>query len=1641
MGLDRRVIRWATVHFRVRYNDCDSDAPLGDVLGLEKRRIKMFFVNSGGMHATNKRDKKVEKGSINYFDAYRWITENKRVDKMNRREKGEHGQEKKVKGERFYDTLWRTGDDGKPRCRSECVGGNGDIWKDSIDVNKNKRNRWSSVENLDEHVSHRNNCRKLSDRGRHRRSYNNMAEIAGCKWDLKEKFKDISEELRMHCNRTRDADSSFNKGNQTLDVKPNFCDGTWIVKSEKIERPSNQDLCDIWCDPGQVDTSTWTFDDRSVEIGDSPENYCHEPQENSEARLENIYRPHPSTGITGPFNKDIFTSGLARSSARASKLQRTNNPQLVSIRPPSAKMSDEKPFHSISISKGAGPPLANRGCQTPNKFQPTTPLTGLKPVEDRDGSDITLEQLVPEKDTNTGIGPGPVVLDACTVTVHDMVLSEENAATRTFKSPFAPNQTTWSRQMQQRAALQTVTSKMATVSSSNRQQGGGNFGRGYGSMIGSNGRNNSHLHHHLSVEELRLMQRRQESNGSSSDDGTRSSGHASMSDGHLSSSPPADRHQHYKSHLNSVPEDERLSASVMQNQCRSGRKSTHNRSRHRATPAKLVPCGSGLEDIKLAIQQLTMRSHTSTTAGGYSTSTYSSLSGSESSEPAVRRLMRHSSLETINTNVTNADEFVWVDSHNRLVELQHLPWSNHDVLKVIQNGRIKEHMERVSMETIPRLSYLLQRALVRIGRESQRLSRPLRMCSKQEVCSALKITLCPALADSCTKACLRAAAMFAVSGDMQLKQSKSCRAGLQLSVGKFQRWMADVRLGKFIHEYAAVYLAAGVENLLEEIILQCLSNEADTVLTATMFEHAIANSGDLWGLLQPYAHLNAGRIASGALAMPRWASVSSVNTEMTHTSSVTSGKSMEQSLLTTCVGSIQELTELLARINTRPVSWTPSAIQALFYFMRCSQQLEHAEFTAPIQELVYERAYVVLPPLVEWLRVTVAHAEHRHSSLLDQDDVMQAARLLLPGVDCPIRQIVGGPDEPVVSKRSGDEVEYVRRLKTELAFKMLRSGRTDLIQHALQLLPPNKKLNSVNEHGLTPLMVAVLLHEEGSARCLLDAGADPDVETPPSGAQGCPYVHAEAQHWTSLTYAILQGSCSMVRLLLERGAHVEGGTRLSEDKCTLTPLQVAVACGNAEMVSLLLAHGAHPFLSTLLKDSLCYSGAAQRGCYSAISVAASHGQRSILHKLLSHPLNTNNNKEVLSLEEILAEGANQLTTDRRQGGNRLQVTCPPSSETSGLSGNLAASDNSQLLKLSKTQIKSLQEAMYHSAENNHLDITLDLRNLSIPWTLHCWMHTLATAHDQRLDHIIDQLLQDFLQVWPDDYSTQFVDECLPLLFNIFRFSKPIKDIRDTSFSGGTRIDPKFVNNPELSDVQFRVEGRVFYGHKIVLVTWSPRFRAMLSSKLCDGNPPIVHINDIRYHIFQLVMQYLYNGGCETLKVEQSDVLELMAASNFFQLDGLLRFCEAQCSSMVDLDNIVSMYIHAKMTFFISSTQGWAKSPRRELCSWLAQKWVGLCGAVEFNCQQVKVLTVGSERLAFSASALGVLGLRVYNAGELLEYCQGFLLQNMVALLTYDDSVKRLLFGKKLHSHDVLAGLLLTLQARIKARNPRTAKPK
>ncbi|XP_049864834.1 ankyrin repeat and BTB/POZ domain-containing protein 2 isoform X2 [Pectinophora gossypiella] len=1132
-----------------------------------------------------------------------------------------------------------------------------------------------------------------------------------------------------------------------------------------------------------------------------------------------------------------------------------------------------------------------------------------------------------------------------------------------------------------------------------------------------------HDHHHRPVDTVPPVQNGVRECNSSSDE-NRSSGHASMSDSGGGGEAGRD-------------------------EPRRSRQPPHTRTKHRPHNKLQSPWpgGGGLEDIRSAIKQLTLRSRdsSSTATSGASSAGGGSNNGAPengSAAEARRRrapLVRQPSLDTVCTNVTSADEFVWVDSHNRLVELRCVPWTAGEISRALQGGRCREIAPKMAPDAPPRLAYLLQRALVRIAREAQRLSQNFGFCSKHEVAGAFRIVLSTPLADACIKGCQRAATMYATSGSAARRLGSAARARTSLAPGRFQRWMLDVRVASFVHEYAAIYLCAGMETLLEEIALIASSSSTNAPITPATIDLAVANCADLWGLLQPYSHLNAGRIASGALSLSQWESMSSLGSGsssgisrpehrqlgLSHDSGITtngsggsgtsagsnnsSGGSSTSVLLTTCAGSAAELRCVLRRVNPRHPPLSPSAERALYYFMRC-EQLEHNTSTSGScvngAGLWGERGAGALPPLGEWVRVIRAHASLRPPpGVPDADDVMQAARLLLPHADCPPRPVsLEEAIEPAWSRctRNPDELS---RAALGLAQRALLSGRPDLVGGVRSLLP-STGLDAADASGLTALMKAALAGDDQIVAMLLEAGSDPNAETPgaaaqhsallsprspsnpthsPAAQQVTPTYTPPTAGWTALVYACAgagsgagaagggataAGAIECARRLLAAGARLDGAPARGEDVCTLTPLQVACGVGNLELVQLLLSHGADPFLSTQLNDALCYSAAAQYGCYSAVAVCCTHGRRACLRAAVRGGAKGAGAGAVLSLEEVLAEGASSGAAPRPA--------------------------------FTKQQQRALQDAMYYAAETDHLDITLELRALGVPWSLHAWTLSLAAAADASLDHVIDQLLQDFLQVCPSDdshYSKQFIYECLPLLFNILRYSKkegtvllladilcacygwePVPGVVEPPPSAAptpARVDPSYVNNPSLADVTFRVEGRLFYGHKIVLVSESPRLRAMLapprapSEGLAPANttPPLVQINDIRYHIFEQVMKYLYSGGCSNLDIPESDVLEVLAAASFFQLLPLQRHCEARAAKTVDLHNLVSVYIHAK----------------------------------------------------------------VYGATQLLEYCQGFLLQNMVALLTYDDSVKRLLFGKRLPGHNVLGALLNTLQKRIETR--------
>ncbi|KAM4675664.1 ankyrin repeat- and BTB/POZ domain-containing protein 3 isoform 2-T2 [Discoglossus pictus] len=892
---------------------------------------------------------------------------------------------------------------------------------------------------------------------------------------------------------------------------------------------------------------------------------------------------------------------------------------------------------------------------------------------------------------------------------------------------------------------------------------------------------------------------------------------------------------------------------------------------------------------------------------------------------------RHNSFDTVNTVLAEDSEVLDCSGQcSRLPDLEEVPWSLEEVEALLKKEQL---MAGTSRDVLSKLSVLVSRALVRVAKEAQRLSLRFAKCTKYEIQSAMEIVMAWSLASSCTASALSALSLYNMSTGDRLSRGKSVRCGLTYSVGKFYRWMVDSRVALRIHEHSAIYLTACMETLFKEICKRVLAmprpekeNEVPN-FTAESLEQAINNDSELWGLLQPYQHLICGKNASGDL----------VSRAMHHLQPLNSKQQGNGTPMHSKQG---------------PLYWEPEALYTLCYFMHCPQmEWENPNVEPSKVNLQTERPFLMLPPLMEWIRVAVAHAGYRRSFSVDSDDVRQAARLLLPGVDCEPRQLKA--DDCFCASRKLDAVATEAKFKQDLGFRMLNCGRTDLVKQAVTLLGPDG-INSMSEQGMTPLMYACVRGDEAMVQMLLDAGAELNVEVPIT-AHKFPSVHPETRHWTALTFAVLQGHIPVVQLLLDAGANVEGSLESGEENYSETPLQLAAAAGNFELVSLLLERGADPMIGTLYRNGI---STAPQGDMNSFSQAAAHGHRNVFRKLLSQP--EKEKSDILSLEEILAEG-----TD-------LSETAPTP---------LCPSRNS------KAKLKALKEAMYHSAEHGYVDVTIDIRSLGVPWTLHTWLESLRISFHQHRRPLIQCLLKEFKSIQEDEYTEELITQGLPLMFEILKASKnevisqqlsvifsqcygpyPIPKLTEIKRKQTSRLDPHFLNNKEMSDVTFLVEGRPFYAHKVLLFTASPRFKALLTNKSSAENS-CIEINYVKYHIFQLVMQYLYCGGTESLLIKNNEIMELLSAAKFFHLEALQRHCEIICAKSINTENCVDIYNHAKF--------------------------------------------------------LGV--------PELSSYCEGYFLKNMM-LLIENEAFKQLLYDKngETTGQDVLGDLQRTLATRIQS---------
>lgn len=109
-----------------------------------------------------------------------------------------------------------------------------------------------------------------------------------------------------------------------------------------------------------------------------------------------------------------------------------------------------------------------------------------------------------------------------------------------------------------------------------------------------------------------------------------------------------------------------------------------------------------------------------------------------------------------------------------------------------------------------------------------------------------------------------------------------------------------------------------------------------------------------------------------------------------------------------------------------------------------------------------------------------------------------------------------------------------------------------------------------------------------------------------------------------------------------------------------------------------------------------------------------------------------------------------------------------------------------------------------------------------------------------------------------------------------------------------------VNNQELSDVTFLVEGKEIFAHKTILAARSEHFKAMFFRGLKESKDNQVVLSDVQHDIFLDILKYIYSD--ETSLHSPDRAIEIIAAANYFKLDRLKALCESVIKDSIEIEN-------------------------------------------------------------------------------------------------------------------------------------------
>ena len=130
---------------------------------------------------------------------------------------------------------------------------------------------------------------------------------------------------------------------------------------------------------------------------------------------------------------------------------------------------------------------------------------------------------------------------------------------------------------------------------------------------------------------------------------------------------------------------------------------------------------------------------------------------------------------------------------------------------------------------------------------------------------------------------------------------------------------------------------------------------------------------------------------------------------------------------------------------------------------------------------------------------------------------------------------------------------------------------------------------------------------------------------------------------------------------------------------------------------------------------------------------------------------------------------------------------------------------------------------------------------------------------------------------------------------------------------------RLINDREMSDVSFIVEGRYVYAHRAILAVRSEYFRVLLfngrmresvqasaaAGGLANADAPI-ELGDVSYTVFLKVLEYLYTDTIRNVSLELG--IHLLIASEQFMLDRLKALCEDIIRRDINVENVIGILV-------------------------------------------------------------------------------------------------------------------------------------